>query len=215
MEKFQFALFDFDGTLVDSQWAWQTLLPRVLKEKYGVTVPEEEIGELLDLDWLERHGEYCRRYGLPPLYAHYSELFPYMDRFYQTEVFFKPGAEEYLRALKKQGVTLAILSATPTALIRNGLRRLGGEELFDYIFSTREIGISKRFPGSFEHCLKAMGATVENTVLFEDALYSMTTAKEMGMTVYAVSERCSRKDRDKILALADRYACNMTEFLGK
>ncbi len=215
MEQFQFALFDFDGTLVDSQWAWQTMLPRVMKERYGITVPEEEIEELLDIDWLERHEEYCRRYGLPPLYGHYSEFFPYMDRFYQNEVFFKPGAEEYLRALKGQGVTLAILSATPTELIRHGLRRLEAEDLFDFVFSAWEIGVSKSKPGSFEYCLNAMGATPENTVLFEDALYSMTTAKGMGMTVYAVSERCSRKDREKILALADRYARNMTEFLEK
>ena len=197
MEKFQFALFDFDGTVSLIREGWQ------------------KIGELLDLDWLERHEEYCRRYGVPPLYTHYSEFFPYMDRFYQTEVFFKPGALEYLQALKAQGVTLAILSATPTELIRHGLRHLGGEDLFDYVFSTREIGISKSFPGSFEHCLKIMGATLENTVLFEDALYSIATAKGMGMTVYAVSERCSRKNRERIQAIADRYACNMTEFLEK
>jgi len=212
MQKFQFALFDFDGTLVDSQWAWQTMLPRVLREK-GIEVPEEEIEELLDVDWLSRHGEYCRRYGLPPLYTHHSEFFPYMDRFYREEVFFKPGAEEYLRELKRQGVTLAILSATPVPMIRHGLQRLGAEDLFDYVFSSREIGIPKSQPGSFEYCLNAMGATLKNTVLFEDALYSIATAKGMGMTVYAVSERCSRRNLKEIQRLADRYAVSMTEFL--
>ncbi len=213
MKDFQYALFDFDGTLVDSQWFFRTIMPRLFMER-GYEIPEEEIEECLDLGWLDKHDVYRERFGVKePLFRHYSELFEYVDRFYQNELFWKPGAEEYLRELRKQGKRIALFTATPEKIVRRGLEHLGGIEFFDSVFSVETIGLKKNNPDSFRYCLNAMGATVENTVLFEDALYSIRTAKSIGMTVYAVRERCSRLEEAEIRALADRYAIKMTEFL--
>lgn len=213
MKDFRVALFDFDGTLADSQWYWRTIIPRIFMER-GYEISDEEVEESLDLGWLDRHDFYRERFGIQePLFDHPKDLFPYFEHFYQNEVFWKPGAVEYLRELKKQGKVIALFTATPEYMVRDALRFLEGEEYFDYIFSVPTIGMKKNNPDSFRYCLKEMGATAEETVLFEDSLYSMKTAKSLGMRVYAVHERCSRLQETEIRALADRYAMKLTEFL--
>ena len=53
------------------------------------------------------------------------------------------------------------------------------------------------------------------SVFFEDALYSIRTAKEFGMTVYAVHEICSIADKDAICAIADGYEMLLTDYLDR
>jgi beta-phosphoglucomutase-like phosphatase (HAD superfamily) len=59
-----------------------------------------------------------------------------------------------------------------------------------------------------------MGVSPESCLMVEDFLPSIKTAKSLGMTVYAIYEKCFDSDRDQIKALADRYAKqSMIEFL--
>lgn len=213
MNDFKYAIFDFDGTLADSQWYWCTLMPRIFMEK-GYPVTDEDVEANLDCDWLDYHNIFRERFGIKePLFHRGEELFPRVEEFYRTEVFWKPTVLEYLGELKRRGVVLSICSATREPMIRTALRHLEGEHLFDYVFSTKSIGIEKGDPRCFEYCLAQMGATVENTVLFEDALYSLRTAKSMGMRAYAVQERTNRRFEAEIRATADRFAVRMIEFL--
>lgn len=206
------AIFDFDGTLVDSQWCWQTMLLRVLQER-GYEIDEADVEISLDVDWLSRHEELCKKYGAEPLFADHREFHPYMERFYRTGVRWKPGAEEYLRHLKAKGVRLAVFSVTPRYLLRQAIATLGAEDLFDEVFSGSDRNWSKKDPQAFRNCMAEFGATPEDCVLFEDSLYSISTAKEAGMTVWAVKERCFRQNREKIRAVADRFADRLTDFI--
>lgn len=213
MADFKYGIFDFDGTLVDSQWCWQTMLLRVIAER-GIAVDEADVEVSLDVDWLSRHDELREKYGIKePLFSNYREFDPYMERFYRNEVCWKPGALEYLEYLKNQGVVLAIYSATPEYLLRSALEHLGQPSLFDRIFSGRDRRWSKSNPQSFCDCMKELGTSVDDCVMFEDSLYSIRSAKEAGMRVYAVRERCFRQNRESIRALADRFADRMTDFI--
>jgi len=213
MMDFKYGIFDFDGTLVDSQWCWQTMLLRVLRER-GVVVDEADVEISLDRDWLSRHGELREKYRMEePLFSDYREFDPYMERFYRNEVCWKPGALEYLEYLKERGVVLAIYSATPEYLLRCALEHLGQPDLFHRIFSGRDRKWSKNDPQSFRNCMEELGAAADECVLFEDSLYSIRTAKEAGMRVCGVKERCFRQNREKIRELSDRFADRLTDFI--
>ena len=62
MKRDSWAIFDFDGTLVDSQWVWQTMLLRVLAER-GHAIDEADVERCLDRDWLAFHEEFLEKYG--------------------------------------------------------------------------------------------------------------------------------------------------------
>ena len=211
-KPFSVAIFDFDGTLADSQWCWQTMLLRKLRQR-GIAVEDEDVELCLDRDWLSRHEELLRKYGVSePLFSDYHELHSEMERFYREEVFWKPGAREYLEYLKKKGVKPVLYSTTPERLLRCALDRLQGQDLFDVIFSGEDRGWSKGDPESFRLCMAELGVTPEECVLFEDSLYSIRSAKEAGMRVFAVRERCFQQNRDTIRRLADRYGDSLMDF---
>lgn len=213
MKKLKYAIFDFDGTLVDSQWCWQTMLLRAILER-GHALDYDDVEPCLDVEWLSRHEELRAKYGIEePLFTDYHQFHPYIDRFYCNEVCWKPGALEYLEHLKKQGVVLVIFSTTPEYLLRHALTHLGAEDLFDVIFSGHDRGWSKSDPQSFRRCMTELNASAEECVMFEDSLYSIQSAKAAGMTVYAVKERCFRQNREKIREIADRYAQYLTDFI--
>jgi len=61
--------------------------------------------------------------------------------------------------------------------------------------------------------MEELGAAADECVLFEDSLYSIRTAKEAGMRVCGVKERCFRQNREKIRELSDRFADRLTDFI--
>lgn len=213
MSEITHVIFDFDGTLADSQWYWTQLNLLVLQDR-GYPVEEAD-------------AAFCKRVAPPERWAYlkekfslteeqrptFDEIMKFVDRYYQTENKCKPGVEEYLKALKSRGMTLAVFSATREESIRPGLSYLGIDGYFDYVFSSNNIGIGKSDPRSFLYCLEKMGAKAENCVMVEDALHSMKTAKSLGMTVYAIHEACNARDQEEILAIADKYGYAMTDFL--
>ena len=212
MKRDDWAIFDFDGTLVDSQWVWQTMLLRVLAER-GHTIDETDVERCLDRNWLDFHEEFLEKYGEEkPLFGQYRELFPYMEIFYRDRVLWKPGAREYLDDLKEKGIHLAVYSATPEYLLRTALARLEASDLFEVLISGEDRGWSKQDPESFRKCMDLLGTDTEHCVMYEDSLYSIRSAKEAGMTVYAVQERCFRHNRETIRSLADRFGVHLTDF---
>lgn len=207
-------IFDFDGTVSDSQWFWRRLIPQTLLER-GIPVTEDDFAHCKFMPSVADRWQYLKeKFGLSEEdVPSFEEKMACLENYYRTANRFKPGALEYLKSLKAQGKTLALFSATRGASLRIGAECLGVTEIFDYIFSAAEIGVGKGDPESYRYCLREMGAEPENCVMVEDALYSMKTAKSLGMTVYAVSESCFEPMKDEIVALADKYCDDFRELM--
>ncbi len=206
-------IFDFDGTVSDSQWFWRRLIPQALLDR-GIPLTEEDFSFCKFISSEERWTYLKEKYGLTESdIPTFEELMACLDRYYLSANQCKPGAVEYLKALKDQGKTLAIFTATRGSSVGPALRHLGIDGYFDYVFSARDIGIGKGDPESFRFCLRKMGTTPERCVMVEDSLYSMKTAKSLGIMVYGVYDSCFVADREQIVALAEKYAVNLTDFL--
>ena len=214
MRKIKYALFDFDGTLVDSQWFWNTIILHMLRDK-GHPVGDEDLEFSMKTPFPVRLKTLFEKYGEDPATYTTEDAYVYVTRFYDTALFWKPGALEFLTELKRRGIQIALCSATRKEMLDVALKHLGAEDLFDHCFSVPTVGVGKDNPEYFAHCLNALGATKEDAVFFEDALYSIRTAKEFGMTVYAVHEICSITDKDAICAIADGYEMLLTDYLDR
>ncbi len=206
MNKITHVIFDFDGTLADSQWFWTQVYLHILRGR-GLAVAEEDFERFKTTPFQFRWGYLKEKYGLSDdERPTFEEVMEYVDRFYRKDLALKPGAREYLDFLKKQGLVLSIFSATRESSVRLGLSRLGIDEYFDFVLSACDAGCGKDHPQAFAYCLDKLGVAPRQCIMVEDALYSMKTAKSVGMTVYAVADPCSAPEEEEIRALATRYA---------
>ena len=127
-----------------------------------------------------------------------------LERYYRFEVPLKPGVAELLERLRQSGVKLCIATATDRHLVEAALDRCGVLSCFGEIFTCNEVGHGKDEPDIFEASLRFLGTRREETLVFDDALYAVRTAKEAGFPVAAVYDS-HEKEQDKVRLLADIY----------
>ena len=90
--------------------------------------------------------------------------------------------------------------------VEDGLRRNGVLSFFEGIITCPEVGQGKKEgPAVYEEALRLLGGTKENTVVFEDAIHPIRTAKAAGFRLAAIYDSSSEGDHGEIRALADYY----------
>ena len=202
--KLKCVIFDFDGTLFDSMYLWDTVAESYVRSRGKEPRPTVR-EEVRALSLLQAAEHLKKEYDLAETP---EEIMAGIDRiiehFYRDEVQPKPGVVPFLKELRAKGVDVCIATATDRYLIESALRRCGIEDLFDAIFTCSEVGHGKDEPVIFRRAMEHFGAQRGSTVVFEDAIHAIETAKKDGFTVAAVFDE-SEKRQDEVRALADCY----------
>ncbi|MGI5888463.1 MAG: HAD family hydrolase [Oscillospiraceae bacterium] len=199
------AIFDIDGTLLDSMKVWDDLGARYLRSR-GVE-PEENLAETLFPMTLEEGCSYMKEhYRLPEgeetIKKGIGDIFA---RFYNEEAELKPGAAEYVRKLHGMGIPMVLATVGDAQLERNALRRLGILGCFKKLFNCGDYGTSKREPLIHLKAAEFLGTKPSETAVFEDTYAAVHSAHTAGFFVAAVEDAASSADRDKIRKEADIY----------
>lgn len=206
------AIFDFDGTLFDSMPIWDDL-GEVYLHSLGKE-PKPSLREDLRPLSLYQSASYLRKEYDLPLSA--DEIMQGINRiiehFYLYEVLPKPGAEEFLRHMQQAGTAMCIATASERYQVEAALKRCGLEPYFAAIFTCGEVGHGKDEPDIFRQAMEHFGADRRSTVVFEDALHAIQTAKADGFLVAGVFDR-SEKRQEEIRKLADWYIPDFKETL--
>ena len=198
------AIFDVDGTLLDSMFIWDTIGETYLRS-IGYQ-PKENLNETFKNMSLRQAARYYQtEYGVTQSIDEIMDgVNAMLERYYRFEVPLKPGVAELLERLRQDGVRLCIATATDRHLVEAGLDRCGVLSCFGEIFTCNEVGHGKDEPDIFEATLRFLGTRREETLVFDDALYAVRTAKEAGFPVAAVYDS-HEKEQDKVRLLADIY----------
>lgn len=204
------AIFDVDGTLLDSMFIWDTIGEAYLRS-IGYQ-PKENLNETFKNMSLHQAARYYQtEYGVTRSIDEIMDgVNAMLERYYRFEVPLKPGAAELLERLRQNGVKLCIATATDRHLVEAALDRCGVLSCFGEIFTCNEVGHGKDEPDIFEEALRFLGTEKAETVVFDDALYAVRTAKEAGFPVAAVYDS-HEKAQDQIRMLADVYLEELTQ----
>ena len=183
------AIFDLDGTLLDSMFIWDTI-GEVYLRSLDIE-PRENLAEAFKTFTLEQAAEYYREhYGVAlsvnEIVDGVNEM---VAKLYRTKVTLKDGVRDFLEALKSQGVKMCVATVTDRPIVEDVLNRLGIRDFFTEIFTCAEIGYNKETPHIYRAALKALGTKKDETVVFEDALHALMTAKNDGFPVAAVYDK--------------------------
>jgi len=211
---FDAAIFDMDGTLLDTMPYWRyTTLEYLLAHRLPVS--GDVLSRMYSTSSRRLLMEYCRSLGLEPdRQALIAEAEGYMNRHYLYDAQLKcPTVPAFLERLKRAGVRMCVATGSPRQYARNGLRRLGILDYFDFVTDNYEGRHTKDQPGYFEDLLARLGARADRCWVFEDALYAMKSAKASGLRVCAIEDGAQAADREGILALADVYIRDYDELL--
>lgn len=206
------AIFDMDGTLLDTMPIWEHASEQYLKS-HGIE-PREKLSEVLFSMSMQQGAAYVKeKYGLTEsveeIVAGTNAI---VAEAYRNEAEAKPYVPELLEKLKEQGVKMVVATSTDRMHAEAALKRAGIEGYFDTIFTCSEVGAGKSKPEIFERARKQLGTRKSTTWVFEDALYAIKTAKAAGFPTVGLYDETSKKDQEEIRATADLYLHSAQEF---
>lgn len=202
------AIFDLDGTLINSIIFWD-LFWKELGDKYaGIpnlkpdTELELQVRTMLFSDVLALVKEI---YNIPNSHQELLDYFSdYVEKFYREVVEIKPGVLPFLDYLKENKVPMCIASASSRNHIMIAAERCGLLPYFSTILTCPEIGKGKDQPDIYDLALKTLGTPKDQTWVFEDSLLALTTAHNFGLKTVGVSDAGEPRQAE-MQALADLY----------
>jgi len=205
MQNIKGVIFDFDGTLVDSMWKWGDIAEEYLIS-HGAT-PRPGIRDALrNFNTAEEAQYYIDEYGIDlPLEEVMAGRDDLMLGFFSREVELKTGAMSVLKALRERGVKMCVVTASDRHLVEPALKLHGITGYFERIITCTEENTSKASPDIYIRAAELLGADIGETMVVEDGLYAMETAKKAGFIVAGVYDEVAEDHQEEIKALCDYY----------
>ena len=204
-KKIKGAIFDLDGTLLDSLGVWQDIDRRFFAKR-GLTLPPDYMYAVNALEIYETAVYTIERFGLKEtpeeVIAEWNEMSLVA---YAKELKLKPKVKEYLNELTAAGIKLAVATSSTTDMVIPALKNNGVYDMFDTVITSSEVGKGKDSPDIFFAAAKAIGVTPESCAVYEDSLRAIKTAKAAGFTVIGVYDKHAQGDVEQIKQVADKF----------
>lgn len=183
-------VFDFDGTIIDTETAWYVAFRDIYKT-YGIDLSVELysgcIGTSLHTfnpyEYLNTHhnlgvdSEELRK----AVRARHTEL--------MREERIRPGVREYLEQAKEAGLKIGLASSSDREWVERHLKQLGIFEYFDCIRTANDVEKVKPDPALYLKALEGLGVSAAEAVAIEDSPNGMRAALTAGIACVVTPNR--------------------------
>lgn len=203
------AIFDLDGTLLDSTEMWETLGERFLAE-LDIVAKDGLRDEIWDLSLPESAAFFKREYAVSlDENEIIARLVSLSESVYTRDAPLKRGVKRLLGSLQMLSIGCAVATASDKSLALAALERNGISSYFLGVFSCSDFG-AKTKPDIFLKTADFLGSKPCETVVFEDSLTAVRTAKNAGFITAAVFDK-SEIHPDLLRETADFYGDNLDD----
>lgn len=205
---FKAAIFDMDGTLINSlifwDYLWAELGKRFLNNKdFKPSVEDDKkVRTATYKDAMQLiHDNYNICESGEQLLCVANEL---LIDFYSNTVELKSGVKEYLEYLKSKNIKMCVASATARDMVILAMKHCGIEEYFLEVFSCADLGKGKDEPDIYLQTVKFLGEEIEDICLFEDSVVAIETATKIGLPTVAIYD-CFNYGQERMREIANEY----------
>lgn len=213
MAEIKAAIFDFDGTIVDSMYVWEKVDMDFLTKR-GISVTAEYTDNVRSM-FFETAAVYTKtKYNLSENVNEIMNIWLNMaHEEYAHKVKAKEYAVQYLKELKDRGIMLGMATSSNPYLLMPCLENNSMDRIFDCICYTSEVGMNKSNPDIYLYTAKKLGVRPEECVVFEDIIEGLNSAKSVGMKTVAVYDSSNELYLDEIKKTADKFIMNYSEMI--
>ena len=205
-------VFDMDGTLLDSMGAWQRVDVDIIEE---LGIPSGRV----DFDMIITYGlsrlleGFRREFNIVISEEEFIDRsYSKMKDWYRKEACPLPGVVKTLTRIREMGYPIVVATATPRDMARIGLESTDLLEKIDLLYSTSEDDLSKNDRRYFKVLEEKRQKPAEGFVLFDDALYSLVTARECGWYTVGIRDRSYPQDWEQIQRRANETMDGFANF---
>lgn len=209
------AIFDLDGTLLDSMPIWDTVDFDYLK-MHG-KAPHENLQEKFKTMSMQQAAAYFQsEYGIEDsLEKIMQDILALIANFYQYEVPLKAGVKELLAYLKQQKIKMSVATVNHKSMVEAALKRTGVLEYFDHILTCEELQCDKNTPLIYQKSCELLQAVPSQTYVFEDSLHAAITAKKAEFIVVGVYDMAAKAEQEDLKQVADFYIESFEDWKDK
>lgn len=180
-------IFDFDGTIIDSETPTFDAWANVYKQ-YGQVLPKEQWrtiigtadGKFQPLEYL--HNKLQKKVDLDEI----KDLAVKIEKEMLMSIPPLPGVVDYLKSAREMGIKLGISSSGTSDWVRSNLERLQLKDYFEAITTQEEVQLTKPYPYLFEKTTKKLGLFPYQVIAIEDSPFGVTAAQAAGIFTVAV-----------------------------
>lgn len=182
-------IFDLDGTLIDSMWVWTQVDERYLG-RFGIEVPEDLHKQIEGMSFSEGAVYFKEHFheitdSVEEIVAEWNRMAFLM---YVEEVPMKPGAEAFVKKIRRLGLKTAIATSNSRHLVETILKVHGLQDAFDAIVTDDDVPHGKPDPYIYLEAAKRIGVEPKECFVFEDIVMGILAGQRAGMKVCAVRD---------------------------
>lgn len=213
LKNIEGAIFDLDGTLVDSIWVWNQIDINYLKSK-GHSIPENLKNQIMHLSFSQTAAYFKQKFNLnDPIEKILDDWHKMAYDHYSNNVKLKIGVKDFLDKLKSMDIKIALATSNSTPLLEACLKNNKIYDYFDSITTTDEVSNGKNCPDVYLLAANKLGVNPKNCLVFEDILPAVQGAKAANMKVIAVRDDDSLDSKESLIKCADMYIDSFLELI--
>ena len=205
--EFKGAIFDLDGTILDSSKVWKKVDSDFFKE-HNMNVPSDYLENISAMNIFDIARYTINRFNFDYTINSLVDKWNSMaKKEYEENIVIKPYVKEYLMYLKSKGIKLGIATALDNFLYEPCLKRNGIFDLFDDHRSLSNMKNGKDSPDIYLDVANKLGVKPNECMVFEDIYKACRSAKSANFYVVGVNDY----DNLNIKEYTDKYIYSFKE----
>lgn len=213
MFDFKGAVFDLDGTLVDSMNVWEKIDIDFLNKR-NIEMPKDYVETINSMDFNKVAKYTIERFGLnekeEDIIREWNQMAIYE---YSYNINLKPYVKQYIRLLKENNIKIGLATASPRELYEPVLKNNEIYDLFDSFTTRNEVNTDKNKSDIYNLACKKLELLPNECIGFEDILCGIKSMKSIGMKAIGVYDKSALHEIEEIKLISDGFIYDFKELI--